>query len=71
MQIHITQKPLELIERIIKASSNNGDLILDCFVGSGTTAIAAQKLNRHFICADKSEEYVNITKSRLMLKEEI
>jgi len=45
---HITPKPLELVERIIKASSNAGDLVLDCFVGSGTTAIAAKKLKRNF-----------------------
>lgn len=70
-QAHITQKPIELIERIIKASSNKGDLVLDCFVGSGTTAVAAQKLNRHFICADKSEVYVNIAKNRLISKEEL
>lgn len=64
-QEHITTKPLELIERIIKASSNKGDLILDCFVGSGTTAIASLKLARHFICADKSKHYVDLANSKI------
>lgn len=62
---HITPKPMELIERIIKASSNRGDLILDCFVGSGTTAVAAKKLGRNFICSDKNKNYVNLAKMNL------
>ena len=44
-----TQKPETLLERIIKASSNEGDLVLDCFVGSGTTAAVAEKLGRRWI----------------------
>lgn len=64
-QMHETPKPLELIERIIKASSNPGDIVLDCFVGSGTTAVAAKILNRNFICSDLSEKYVNYTNQRL------
>ena len=47
-----TQKPLSLLERIIKACSNPGDLIFDCFMGSGTTQAAAMKLGRRFIGAD-------------------
>lgn len=62
---HITPKPLELVERIIKASSNEGDLVLDCFVGIGTTALAAKKLKRNFICSDSNEDYVRIAKSNL------
>lgn len=62
---HITPKPLELVERIIKASSNSDDLVLDCFVGSGTTAVAAKKLKRNFICSDLSKTYVRIAKSNL------
>ncbi len=46
---HLTPKPKDMIERIIKASSSSGDLVLDCFMGSGTTAIVSQKLGRHFI----------------------
>lgn len=63
--IHPTTKPLEMIERIIKASSNENDLVLDCFVGSGTTAFASKKLNRKFICNDLSEEYVKYAKKML------
>ena len=47
-----TQKPEKLLERIIKSSSNNGDLILDCFGGSGTTAAVAEKLGRRWITVD-------------------
>lgn len=64
-QNHPTIKPLELIERIVKASSNRNDLILDCFVGSGTTAVAAKKLNRNFICSDINKEYVDLAKQNL------
>ena len=59
-QAHLTPKPMALVERIIKASSNKGELVLDCFVGSGTTAMAAKKLGRDFICADASEEYAKL-----------
>jgi len=65
--LHLTTKPLDMIERIIKASSKPGDLILDCFVGSGTTAIAAKKLGRDFICSDNNREYVILAKKRLKL----
>lgn len=62
---HITPKPIELVERIIKASSNVGDLVLDCFVGSGTTAIVAKKLKRNFICADNNKDYVKLARKNL------
>ena len=62
---HITPKPLELVERIIRASSSTGDLVLDCFVGSGTTAIVAKKLKRNFICSDNNKNYVNLAKKNL------
>jgi len=62
---HLTPKPLDMIERIIKASSNENDLVLDCFVGSGTTAIAAKKLNRNFICADFCKEFVELSNKKL------
>ena len=63
---HITPKPLELVERIIKASSNVGDLVLDCFVGSGITAVAAKKLKRNFICSDNNKNYVKLAKRNLI-----
>lgn len=58
---HLTPKPQELIERIIKASSNKGDLVLDCFVGSGTTAVVSKKLGRNFICSDADQKYVELS----------
>ena len=62
---HPTQKPLKIIERIIKTSSKKEDLILDCFVGSGTTAVACKQLGRNFICCDNNAGYVEICKKRL------
>ena len=53
---HVTPKPLELIERIIKASSNKGDLVLDCFAGMGTTADRGKKTWSEFsMCTDLEE----------------
>lgn len=60
-----TQKPLELLERIIKISSNEGDIILDPFCGSGSTLVAAKNLNRNFIGIDNSREAINLTLNRL------
>jgi len=64
-QPHLTPKPIEMIERIIRASSNKNDLVLDCFVGSGTTALAAMKLERNYICNDKDIKYVKLAKTNL------
>jgi adenine-specific DNA-methyltransferase len=61
-----TQKPLPLLERIIEASSNPGDLVLDFFMGSGTTQEAAMKLGRRFIGADINLGAVQITTKRLI-----
>lgn len=55
--IHPTQKPLQLFKRCVAEYSKEGDLILDCFSGSGTTAIACHNLNRRFICIEKDPEY--------------
>ena len=60
-----TQKPLKLLERIIKASSNEGDLVLDFFGGSGTTSVAAHGLKRRFITGDISEKACKIMVKRL------
>ena len=62
---HVTPKPIELVERIIKASSNENDLVLDCFVGIGTTAIVAKKLSRNFLCCDSNKDYVKIARARI------
>jgi site-specific DNA-methyltransferase (adenine-specific) len=64
-QFHATQKPVEMIERIIKASTNEGDLVLDPFMGSGTTALAAKNLNRNFIGCDLNPDYVEFSLKRL------
>lgn len=55
--IHPTQKPVELFERLVKASSNEGDTILDPFAGSGTTAIAAENASRKWICMERDPTY--------------
>lgn len=60
-----TQKPEALLERIIRASSNPGDIVLDCFIGSGTTAAAAQKLGRRWIGADINKGAIQTTEKRL------
>jgi hypothetical protein len=60
-----TQKPEALLERIIKASSNKGDLILDAFCGCGTTVAVAQKLNRRWIGIDISPTAIKIMQRRL------
>ena len=62
---HETPKPLWLLERIVETTSNEGDLVFDPFLGSGTTAVAAQKLGRQFIGCDINAKYVAITKRRL------
>lgn len=56
-RIHPTQKPLKLFEMILSDYSNAGDLVLDCFSGSGTTAVACHNLKRRFICIEKDPEY--------------
>jgi site-specific DNA-methyltransferase (adenine-specific) len=61
-----TQKPLKLLERIIKGSSKQGDLIFDCFMGSGTTQAVAMKLGRRFIGADINLGAIQTTTKRLI-----
>ncbi len=60
-----TQKPLLLLEQIIKISTEEGDVVLDPFVGSGTTIVAAKLLNRKYIGIDISKEAIQLTQSRL------
>jgi site-specific DNA-methyltransferase (adenine-specific) len=67
---HPTQKPIELLDRIVRCSSNPKDLIVDPFCGSGTTGIAAIPLDRRFIGIDLDSEYLELAKKRyLALKE--
>jgi site-specific DNA-methyltransferase (adenine-specific) len=60
-----TQKPVRLLERIVAASSRPGDLVLDPYAGSGTTAVAAQRLDRRWLLVDRNPEAVAIARARL------
>jgi DNA modification methylase len=62
---HPTQKPLELIKDLVRKHSNEGDLVLDTFAGTGTTAHAAFLLNRKFIVIEKELKYFEIIKKRI------
>lgn len=62
---HPTQKPEKLLAKIILASTNENDLILDPFAGSGTTAVVARKLNRNFTIIERDENYCLLTEKRL------
>ena len=64
-QGHITPKPVALLEYIIKTSSNVGDLVLDCFMGSGSTGVACVNINRKFIGIEKEEKYFEIACNRV------
>jgi len=61
-----TQKPEALVERVILASSSDGDLIADFFGGSGTTAVAAERLNRKWLCTDLGKFAIHTTRKRLI-----
>lgn len=63
--IHPTQKPLKILRRMIKASSNPGDTVLDCFSGSGSTMIAALQCNRKFLGCEKDKEYFENSTKRI------
>ena len=63
--VYPTQKNLELLQFIIATSSNAGDLVLDCFCGSGTTLLAAQAMNRRWIGIDNSEPAIAVARKRL------
>ncbi|MEX2101289.1 MAG: site-specific DNA-methyltransferase [Actinomycetota bacterium] len=60
-----TQKPLKLLERIVTASSNPGDVVMDFFAGTGTTAVAARRLGRHYVLVDINPQAVEIARKRL------
>ena len=64
---HPTQKPLPLFKWIISNYTNQTDIILDCFLGSGTTAVAAKELDRRFIGIELSKEYCDIANERLRI----
>jgi DNA modification methylase len=63
--MHPAEKPIELIKRFVKVSSCENDVVLDCFMGSGTTGVACKELNREFIGIELDEKYFNIAKERI------
>lgn len=64
-KVHGAQKPIRLIEDLIKGFSNEGDIVLDCFAGSGTTLLAAKNLSRNYVGIELSPEYIDIINKRL------
>ena len=66
---HSTQKPEKLLAKIILASSNPGDIILDPFLGSGTTSVVAKKLGRRYVGIEREKEYCLLAEKRLSLAE--
>jgi modification methylase len=65
IKLHPTQKPLKLIQQVVLTSSKKGDLILDPFLGSGTTAVVAKALGRNWIGIEKEEKYIKIASERI------
>ena len=63
---HTTQKPVWLMEELIKIHSNEGNIIFDPFMGSGTTGVACKNLNRKFIGCELEEKYFEMSKSRML-----
>ena len=64
-KLHPTQKPVELLEYLIKTYTNEGDIVLDCCMGSGSTGVACQNTGRDFIGIELNEEYFEIAEERL------
>jgi len=62
---HTTQKPVSVMEHLLKIHSNEGDVVLDPFMGSGTTGVAAKNLSRSFIGIELDQDYFNIAKERI------
>ena len=63
--IHPTQKPVNLFKYLIETYTNEGDTVLDCCIGSGTTAIACMRTDRNCVGIEKEQEYIDITKKRI------
>lgn len=64
-KVHPTQKPIELIERLVDSATEEGEIVLDAFAGSGTTALACRNLGRSFIGFEIQEKYYKIARQRL------
>ena len=67
--LHPTMKPIDLMEKLILLTTKEGDVVLDCFAGSGSTGVACQNTKRRYILIEKEEEYYNIAKKRLVENE--
>jgi site-specific DNA-methyltransferase (adenine-specific) len=68
---YATQKPAALLERIILASSEENDLVLDCFCGSGVTPVVAEQFSRRWIACDRNSEAIRLTRERLLGREQL
>ena len=66
---HPTQKPIDLLHRLIEAASNEGDMVLDAFNGSGTTGVACIETKRNYIGIELDREYIKLSKKRFKSKE--
>ena len=64
-RVHPTQKPIKLMEYLVKTYTNEGDLVLDFTMGSGSTGVACLNTNRRFVGIELDEKYFNIAKERL------
>lgn len=64
-KLHPTQKPLEIFERLIRLTTSPGDAVLDPFLGSGTTAVAAKKLGRIYVGIERNDEFFDIAQKRI------
>ncbi len=62
---HPTQKPIELLTRLINAATNKGDVVLDPFMGSGTTGVVCKRLDREFIGIELDRNFVKIARARI------
>lgn len=68
--IHPTQKPIDLFAKLVRTSSKPGDIVLDTFSGSGTTAVVCHRLKRHFICVEKDKGFWAKSQERLKAEQE-
>lgn len=64
-RVHPSQKPVELCEKMIRNSSNEGDTVLDCFAGSGTTGVACVNTNRNFVGFELDEKFFDVARRRI------
>lgn len=64
-RLHSCEKPINILEKIIKTSSNENDIVLDCFMGSGSTGVACINTDRKFIGIEKDDKYFEIAANRI------